>query len=154
MLANRSFSALFIGVTGSQFSPPTSSNSSLRSFSASTTENRGRWPARDGEARRRRVAVLGGACARSRGSPHGWPRDTARPQRPRPAWPRRQCVPRRRPPCTAACGARRRGTTRALGGEGRQDEVQAGGGGLERQKQWWRRSFGQPWQRHIILHAR
>jgi len=28
MLANRSFSALFTGVTGSQFSPPTSSNSS------------------------------------------------------------------------------------------------------------------------------
>ena len=141
MLANRSLSALFTGVTGSQFSPPTSSNSSPRSFSASTTENRGRWPARDGEARRRRVAVLGGGMRTLQGEPTRLAKGHSSTTATRPAWPWRQCVPRRRPPCTAACGARRRGTTRALGGGGRQDEVRAGRGGLEQQK-WQRcRSF-------------
>ena len=57
---------------------------------------------------------------------------------------------RRRPPCTAARGAQRTATPRALGGGGRQDEVRASGGGLERQKQRWRRSFRQPWQRHLV----
>ena len=37
--------------------------------------------ARDGEARRQRVAVLG-ACDRSWGSPRRWTRGAARPQRP------------------------------------------------------------------------
>ena len=54
-----------------------------------------------------------------------------------------------RPPCTAARGARRRGTPCALGGGDRQDEVRASGGGPARQerqrwsfaaRQWWLRS--------------